>query len=81
MPMKQIDQDPGDYRVQAADGGWQQRVNRPLCRWLGIAVLAFLAYSAWSFGTEGGNPILIIFAGVMGFCAGGLITLSLKPIS
>ena len=77
----QIDQDPGSYRVQASDGSWQHRVNKPLCRWLGLAVLAFLAYSAWAFGAEGGSPMIVLFAGAMGFCAGGLITLSFKSLN
>lgn len=79
--MHQIDQDPGGYRVQASDGSWQQRVNKPLCRWLGVACLVFMAYGAFQYWTEGGNPTTVLFATMMGFFAGGLITLSLKSLN
>lgn len=74
--MKQIDQDPGGYRVQTENGEWIQRVNKPLCRWLGVAAVCFAGYLAFASG--GSVPLAI--AG-MSFVAGGLITLSLKSLN
>lgn len=76
--MKQIDQDPGDYRVQRQDGSWTQRVNKPLCRWMGIAGMVFLAYLAWALWREGGAPEIILGTAALAFACGTLITLSLK---
>lgn len=74
--MKQIDHDPGEYRVQAPDGSWQQRVNKPLCRWLGIAVGGFALIAAIAPGET--NALVIALAA---FASGGLITLSLKSLN
>lgn len=72
----QIEQDPGDYRVQATDGSWQQRVNKPLCRWLGVLTggIALMASVA-----PGSTNVLVI--AIMAFLSGGLITLSLKSLN
>ena len=78
--MKQIDQDPGEYRVQRPDGTWTNRVNRKLCRNLAIVGSVFLAYSAWQFGAEGGSPIIVIFPSVFGAFVGALFMLSLRSI-
>lgn len=75
----QIDQDPGDYRVQAADGTWQTRVNPKLCRWLSAIGMLFLAYTAWRLGQDGGSPIFVVASAVMGFACGALFMLSIRP--
>jgi len=75
--MKQIDQDPGDYRYQKPDGSWAYRVNKPLCRWLGVVGLAFGAMSAIA---PGSGSMSAVATGLACFAAGCLITLSLKSI-
>ncbi len=74
--MKQIDQDPSGYRVQRPDGSWTQRVDKPLCRWLGAFALIFSAMAALASP----EPIYAFCTLVFGFLGGGLITLSLKSI-
>lgn len=73
----QIDQKPEDYRVQRADGSWTQRVNKPLCRVGGLVFLGFAAFFATQLGE---SSIAALYVGGMMFCAGVLITLSLKSI-
>ena len=73
--MKEIDQDPGEYRVQRPDGSWTQRVNKPLCRWMSITLGIVTVMAALAPGET--LPIAIAF---MGFLTGGLFTLSLKSI-
>lgn len=74
-PAMQIDQDPGSYRVQKPDGTWAHRVNKPMCRWLGILVGGVTLMGALAPGET--IPISIA---VGGFLTGCLITLSLKSI-
>jgi hypothetical protein len=75
----QIKQDPGDYRVQAANGTWQTRLNKPLCRWMGLIGLGVAGYFALSSGGE--TTSVALFVGGMCFAAGGLITLSVKSLN
>lgn len=77
----QIDQDPGEYRVQRPDGSWTQRVNKPLCRWLSLMGAAFLAYLGVRFAAEGGNGDFPLVFGIGGFFVGALFTLSLKSLN
>lgn len=79
--MKQIDQDPGDYRVQASDGSWQTRLNKPMCRVLAIMGAVFLAWLGISFVGEGGSPAIPFVFGFGGLLVGAAITLSLKSIN
>jgi len=78
--MQQIDQDPSGYRFQKPDGSWGQRVDKKLCRWLGIVVIALLAFMAWKNFEETGDFTTPAVFGFMAFAAGALITLSLKSI-
>lgn len=73
--MKQIDQEPGDYRVQRPDGSWTQRVDKGLCRWLSILSGSFALMAALAPGEKSALAIA-----VMAFLSGGLFTLSLKSI-
>lgn len=78
--MHQIDQDPGDYRIQRPDGSWTQRVNKPLCRWGAIIGIGFFTWMAIAFQQDGGSISTAVLFGAIGFLVGGLITLSLKSI-
>ena len=78
--MQQIDQDPSEYRFQKRDGSWGHRVDKTLCRWLGIVALAVVAYLAWRAVNESAGPWLVPFTAMMSFAAGALITMSLKSI-
>ena len=73
----QIDQDPGDYRVQARDGSWQTPLNKPLCRWMGVIALGMAGY----FAILSGLTPALVFICMMCFAAGGLITMSLKSLN
>ncbi|UXN69904.1 hypothetical protein N8A98_22295 [Devosia neptuniae] len=79
--MKQIDQDPGAYRFQKPDGSWGQRVDKRLCRWMGIGGLVVAAWFGTAYARDGGDPISALLFVVMGFVAGALITLSLKSLN
>ena len=76
LTMNQIDQGPGDYRVQRPDGSWTQRVNKPLCRGMSAGGMAFSAMMALASP----EPIYAFVALVFGFLSGALFTLSLKSI-
>jgi len=79
--MKQIDQDPSDYRYQKPDGSWGQRVDKKLCRWLGLVAAGFSTYLCWGAAQDlSAGPWLAPAAALMAFCSGALITLSLKSI-
>lgn len=78
--MKQIDQDPGDYRIQKPDGTWGYRVNRPLCRWMGIIGLGFAAFLGWKFASEGNSFTDAMLFAAVGFASGSLITMSFRSI-
>lgn len=78
--MKQIDQEPGGYRVQRPDGSWTARVNKPLCRWMSIIGAGFLVWMGASFAQSGGDPLSALFFALGGFAVGALFTLSLKSI-
>lgn len=75
--MKQIDAKPTEYRKQR-EGRWVQNVNKPMARWMALAGIAFMAYMAWSYAGEGGNPIIVLFSAFMGLGIGACLVLSLK---
>lgn len=77
----QIDQDPGDYRVQASDGSWQTRLNRPMARWMAVMASGLFAWFTASFVQSGGDLLPPILFGAIGFLIGGLVVLSMKSLN
>lgn len=76
--MKQIDQDPGSYRVQRPDGYWTQRVDRRLCRGMALLGTGLITWLGVSFVQEGGSASIVAAFSLIGAAVGGLFVLSLR---
>lgn len=77
----QIDQDPGDYRVQARDGSWETPLNKPLCRVMAFLMLGMFVWFTASYVQSEGPLLYPVLFCAMGFFIGGLFTLSLKKLN
>lgn len=77
----QIDQDPGSYRVQASDGSWQHRVNKPMARVMAVLGAGILFWLAAAFVTEGGSPWIPFVFAFGGVCVGAALIMSFKSLN
>lgn len=74
----QIDQDPGEYRVQRPDGSWTQRVDARFCRRMAIAG-GFIALGfSLAYSSSGGNLLDAVLFWALGAAAGALAGLSAR---
>lgn len=78
--MKQIDQEPGAYRIQREDGSWTQRVDRKFCAGMAIVGIALLTWLGVAYIHDGGTAVTVVGFSGIGFLIGGLVTLSLRSI-
>lgn len=81
--MPDLDLGPNDYRKQDPEtGAWLRNVDKKDARRWGIICIAFIVFFlGYGAITEGGPQIAVgAFMAVMGFAAGGLITLSLRRL-
>jgi len=78
---KQIDQDPGGYRVQEPNGTWAHRVNKPMARVMAALGAGILVWLGAAFTLEGGSPFIPFVFGVGGACVGAALTMSLKSLN
>lgn len=79
--MKEIEHGPSDYRrTNLETGRVEYPVDRKLCFWMAIGAMAFLAIMGWRFQAE--MPfVAAAFFSLVGFCAGGLFTMSLRRLN
>lgn len=78
--MKQIDQDPGQYRIQRPDGSWGQRVDKPMARILAVICIILLTWLGVANMQDGTELMRFLPFAIVGFLIGALVTLSLRSI-
>ena len=77
--MKQVDQDPAEYRRRDPETGeMKPPVNKMLCRWGAVVCFIFVVWFAFYAHWYGESFMMVLAPGIMGAAGGWLGALSLR---